>query len=77
MDTILSLVDKYPEYASQLLKAADNADAQKQAIELLFEAKRQEYILTQQRAIDSMKASNDETATVISDIKKQIEELGL
>lgn len=72
-DTILNLVDKYPEYASQLLKAADNADAQKQAIELLFEAKRQEYVLTQQRAIDSMKASNDETATVISDIKKQIE----
>ncbi len=73
LDTILSLVDKYPEYASQLLKAADNADAQKQAIELLFEAKRQEYILTQQSAIDNIKASNDVTEQIIGDVKKQIE----
>ena len=73
LDTILNLVEKYPEYASQLLLAADNADAQKQAIELLFNAKKQEYILTQQAAIDNIKASNDETAEIISDIKKQIE----
>lgn len=73
LDTILNLIDKYPEYASQLLNAADNADAQKQAVELLFNAKKQEYILTQQSAIDNIKASNDVTAEVISDIKKQIE----
>ena len=73
LDTILSLIDKYPEYTSQLLNAADNADLQKQAIELLFNAKKQEYILTQQSAIDNIKASNDETTAVIDDIKKQIE----
>lgn len=73
LDTILNLIDKYPEYASQLLNAADNADAQKQAIELLFNAKKNEYILTQQSAIDNIKASNDETTAVIDDIKKQIE----
>ena len=73
LDTILSLIDKYPEYASQLLSAADNADAQKKAVELLFNAKKQEYILTQQSAIDNIKASNDETTAVIDDIKKQIE----
>ncbi len=73
LDTILNLIEKYPEYASQLLNAADNADAQKQAIELLFNAKKQEYILTQQSAIDNIKASNDETTAVIDDIKKQIE----
>lgn len=73
LDTILNLIDKYPEYASRLLSAADNADAQKQAIELLFNAKKNEYILTQQSAIDNIKASNDETTAVIDDIKKQIE----
>ena len=46
-DTILNLIDKYPDYTKQLLDAADNADSQKKAIELLFEAKKNDYIITQ------------------------------
>ena len=73
LDTLLDLVDKYPEYAAQLLAAADNADEQKKAVEALFEAKRQEYILTQQAAIDNIKASNEETETIIKNHERLIE----
>ena len=72
-DTILNLIDKYPDYTKQLLDAADNADSQKKAIELLFEAKKNDYIITQQKSIENIKASNKETETVIANIKKQME----
>lgn len=72
-DTILNLIDKYPDYTQQLLDAADNADSQKKAIELLFEAKKNDYIITQQKSIENIKASNKETETVIANIKKQME----
>ena len=72
-DTILNLIDKYPDYTQQLLNAADNADSQKKAIELLFEAKKNDYIITQQKSIENIKASNKETETVIDNIKKQME----
>ena len=73
LNTLLDLIDKYPEYAAELIAARDNADLQKKAIELLFEAKKQEYILTQKAAIEKMEASNQETQTVIDNIGKQIE----
>lgn len=72
-NTLLDLIDKYPEYASELSNAAGNANLQKSALEKLFEAKKQEYTLTQQAAIDNIKASNDETSAIIKNIKKQIE----
>lgn len=72
-DTLLSLIDKYPEYASQLSGAADNADLQKKAIKALFEAKRNEYILTQQSAVENIRASNEETKTLIENTQKQLE----
>lgn len=75
-DTLINLIDKYPEYARRLSDAADNADLQKRAIEALFEAKKNDYILTQQKAIDTIRASNEETETVIKNIKKQIEAYG-
>ena len=71
-DTILNLIDKYPDYTKQLLDAADNADSQKKAIELLFEAKKNDYIITQQKSIENIKASNKETETIIANIEKQI-----
>lgn len=73
LTTLLDLIDKYPEYAAELIAAKDNADLQRKALELLFEAKKQEYILTQQAAIAKMEASNQETQTVIDNIGKQIE----
>ena len=73
LNTLLDLIDKYPEYAAELIAARDNADLQKKAIELLFEAKKSDYLLTQQAAISKMEASNQETQVVIDNISKQME----
>ena len=75
--TLLDLVDKYPEYATQLANAAGNADLQKAAIEALFNAKKQDYILTQQAAIDNIKASKKEAEETIKCIKAVIEAIGV
>lgn len=72
LSTLLDLIDKYPEYASELLAASGNADLQRQALEKLFEAKKQDYILTQQATIDNIKASRDETSARLENIQKQI-----
>jgi TP901 family phage tail tape measure protein len=70
LNTLLDLIDKYPEYASELLAARDNIDLQRQALEHLFEAKKNDYILTQQAAIDNIKASQDETKVRLENIQK-------
>ncbi len=72
LSALLDLIDKYPEYASELLAASGNADLQRQALEKLFEAKKQDYILTQQATIDNIKASRDETSARLENIQKQI-----
>lgn len=71
LTTLLDLIDKYPEYVAELIAAKDNADLQRQALEHLFEAKKNEYILTQQAAIDNIEASNKETETVIKNAELQ------
>lgn len=72
LNTVLELIDKYPEYAGELLAAGDNADHQRQALENLFEAKKADYILTQQSAIDNIEASNNVTKTVLENVEKRI-----
>lgn len=72
LDTVLDLIDKYPELGAELLAAGDNADLQRMALEKLFEAKKADYILTQQKAIDNIDASNRETEATIKDIEQQI-----
>ena len=71
LNTLLDLIDKYPEYAAELSAAAGNADLQKQALERLFEAKKNDYILTQQAAIDNIEASKELTKQTLSDLEKQ------
>ncbi len=71
LNTLLDLIDKYPEYAAELSAAAGNADLQKQALEKLFEAKKNDYILTQQAAIDNIEASKELTKQTLSDLEKQ------
>ncbi|MEE3402524.1 MAG: hypothetical protein VZR73_00390 [Acutalibacteraceae bacterium] len=73
LNTLLDLIEKYPEYAAELIAARDNAGLQRQALEHLFEAKKQEYILTLERAAKVANASNEETAIVLENIAKQIE----
>lgn len=73
LNTLLDLIDKYPEYAAELIAARDNADLQRKALELLFEAKKQEYILSLERAAKVSNASNEETAIVLENLANQIE----
>lgn len=72
LDALIGLTEKYPDYTDMLLSAAGNAEAQKKAVELLFNAKKQDYILTQQSAIDSINASNQETKAKMANIMLQI-----
>lgn len=59
IDTLLQLTEKYPEYAAQILNSADNLNAQKDVVKLLYEAKKQELILSMQAARDEIQAEND------------------
>lgn len=74
-NTLLDLIDKYPEYADRLLQARDNIDLQKSAVSMLFDAKKQEFILSQQTAIDKIKMSNEETNVFIENTQAQIRAL--
>ena len=73
LNTLLDLIDKYPEYTDELIAAAGNADLQRSALEHLFEAKKQEYILSLERASSVSRASNEETAIVLDNLAKQME----
>lgn len=73
IETTLSLIEKYPEYSGMLLAAAGNIDLQRQAIEKLFQAKKEEYILNQQKAIDELEASNNVARTEIKNIYDRIQ----
>lgn len=73
--TLLDLIDKYPEYAGRLLQARDNIDLQKSAVSMLFDAKKQEFILSQQIAIDKIKSSNEETTVFLENTQAQIRAL--
>lgn len=72
-ETVLGLCEKYPEYANKLLEAGNNAELQKQAVMKLYEAKKQDYILTQEKAVLEMRVSNTATSVVIANIQMQIE----
>ena len=72
LDKLLDLVEKYPEYAELLLDARDNTDLQKQALEELWTAKKNDYILTQQAALDNIEASNEVALTEMNNISKRI-----
>ena len=73
LETTLSLIEKYPEYSGMLLAAAGNIDLQRQTIEKLFQVKKEEYILNQQKAIDELEASNNVARTEIKNIYDRIQ----
>lgn len=75
LDTTLSLIEKYPEYSGMLLAAAGNADKQRKAIEKLFQAKKEEYILTQEKAIAELETSREVAKTEIENIYKRMQAL--
>lgn len=71
LSTLLELCDKYPDYAAELMNAAGNADLQRAALEKLFNARRQEYIMTQEAAIRKIEASNEETRVLLQNYEAQ------
>lgn len=73
LSTLLDLIEKYPEYTDELIAAAGNADLQRSALEKLIEAKKNEYIVTQQTAIENIRASRDETKVRLENIQLQID----
>ena len=72
LDTLMGLIEKYPEYSEMLIAAAGNVDLQKQALETLFEAKKNDYVITQEKALATIEASNAETEVVIENTRKQV-----
>ena len=72
IDTMISLIDKYPEVAVAMAKEGQLGKDQADVFKQLFEAKKNDYILTQQRTIANLQASADETKGVINNIQSQI-----
>ena len=72
IDTMISLIDKYPEVAAAMAKEGQLGKEQADVFKQLFEAKKNDYILTQQRTIANLQASADETKGVINNIQSQI-----
>lgn len=73
VDTMISMIDKYPEVASAIANEGSLTKDQANIFKTLFEAKKNDYILTQQRTADNLKASLAETEGVIANIQSQIE----
>lgn len=71
--TLLDLIEKYPEYAAQLLNAKDNIDLQRTAVKTLFDVKKAEYNLTIEASKDKIRQSNEETEIIIGNIEKTIQ----
>ena len=60
LDTVLELIEKYPELSTQLLEAGDNADKQREAIKALYEAKKSELI----QRYESKRIEQEETNAI-------------
>lgn len=72
IDTMISLIDKYPEVVAAMAKEGQLGKEQADVFKQLFKAKKNDYILTQQRTIANLQASADETKGVINNIQSQI-----
>lgn len=59
LDALLSLTEKYPEYAAQIINANGNLQAQKDVIKLLFEVKKQELIQSLDNARKEIELEQD------------------
>ncbi len=71
LDTLIELIEQYPQYTDALIGAKDSADLQRQALQLLFQAKKEEYILSLQASQAKILTSREETVQILSDLEKQ------
>lgn len=58
LSNTMELAAKYPEYGAALISATGNAEKQREVIKLLFEAKKQDLILTLQKAKQETEAED-------------------
>lgn len=72
IDTTLELIDKYPELASSMAKTGELGEEQADIFKALFEAKKNDYIITQQTALDNIRATEAETKVIIASIQTQM-----
>ncbi|MCI5655889.1 MAG: hypothetical protein MR300_05530 [Ruminococcus sp.] len=72
VDTMIQLIDKYPEIAAVMANEGKLGKEQANVLKQLFEAKKSDYILTQKRTVANLQASADETKGVINNIQSQI-----
>lgn len=60
IDTMISLIDKYPEVAAAMAKEGQLGKDQAEVLKQIFEAKKKEYILTQQNIIANRQSSEED-----------------
>lgn len=72
LSATLDLCTKYPEYAGALLEATGNAEKQKKIIKQLFEAKKQDLVLTLTKTRDEIEADNEVTKNTLENAKKRL-----
>lgn len=73
LDALLSLTEKYPEYAAQILSATNNLNAQKDVIKLLYEEKKKALIESLKDAKDEIKLEQDKIKLQRDALQKQLE----
>lgn len=72
VDTMIQLIDKYPTVATAMANEGKLGKEQADVFRQLFEAKKNDYILTQQRTIANLQASEEEADGVIKSVELQI-----
>ena len=72
VDTMIQLIDKYPTVATAMANEGKLGKEQANVLKQLFEAKKSDYILTQQRTIANLQASEEEADGVIKSVELQI-----
>lgn len=73
LDTLLKLSESYPDYVAEIISANGNIEKQKTVIEALYEVKKQELILTLQKAREEINASNEVTRKELENAKKRLQ----
>ena len=71
-DTLLSLIEKYPQYASELANANGNISEQKRLVELLYEAEKNEAVAKLTNAKAAAVAQAESKRTEISTLRESI-----
>lgn len=73
VDTMISLIDKYPEVAAVMANEGKLGKEQANIFKDLAEAKKNDYIVSQQVAIKNLEVSRQETVGIIKNLTAQLQ----